>query len=217
MNYKLKRSKRKTIGLYIRDGELLVRAPRFVPKYKIDLFVLEKQTWIQEKLEAYRQPGINFERSYVYLFGEKIRLDIKQGSAWSMEIDDCIRVIARSNMGKLGIEKRMEEYFKELLEKHIDKSLRQYSQALNIKTPSYIIRKYKRIHGRCLSNGELAFNTHLYEHSLEFIDYVVLHECAHLIEFNHSKRFYAIIEKHLPNFKEIIQKDKTLLSPHQDQ
>ena len=96
-------------------------------------------------------------------------------------------------------------------------SINNYAKALKIKTPSYIIRKYKRIHGRCLSNGELAFNTLLYEHSLEFIDYVVLHECAHLIEFNHSKKFYNIIETQLPDYKEIIQKDRTRLSPHQGQ
>ena len=217
MNYKLKRSKRKTIALHIRDGELLVLAPHLVSRKTIDRFVQQKEGWINEKLDAYRKPGIDFDKSSVSLLGEKKKIELLRGGSWSIEMGDTIKVTARSNMSQEGIEKRMEEYFKEILQKQIEASLKYYSQALKIKTPDYIIRKYKRIHGRCLSNGELAFNTHLYEHSLEFIDYVVLHECAHLIEFNHSKRFYDIIDTHLPNYKEIIQQDKLKLSLHRDQ
>lgn len=217
MNYTLKRSHRKTIALHVRDGKLLVRAPYHVSEKQVKDFVLEKDAWIQEKLGAYRKPGIDFINHSVFLLGQKQSFTIKQGPQWSMKFLPAMEITARSNTSQAGIEKRMEEEFKLILDKVIQKSLEKYSQALKIKTPSYVIRKYKRIHGRCLSTGHLAFNTLLYEHSLEFIDYVVLHECAHLIEFNHSKRFYQIIEKHLPNYKTIIQQDKSLLSPHQDQ
>ena len=217
MNYTLKRSHRKTIALHVRDGELLVRAPYHVSDQVVNRFVLEKDAWIQEKLQAYRKPGIDFTNQSVFYFGQKQSFKLKQGPQWSMNFHTSMEIIARSNMTQAGIEKRMEEEFKVNLDKVIQESLVKYSKALKIKTPSYVIRKYKRIHGRCLSTGQLAFNTLLYEHSVDFIDYVVLHECAHLIEFNHSKRFYQIIEKHLPNYKAIIQQDKTLLSLHQDQ
>lgn len=212
MNYKLKRSKRKTITLLIRDGELLVRAPFLVPKSKIDQFVLQKKSWILEKLQAYRKPGIDFENLTVYLFGVKRNIQIETGKSWSFHLGDTISITARSNMTQAGIEKRMEEYFKEMLDGIIRESLEKYALALKIEKPNYIIRNYKRIHGRCLSNNELAFNTKLYEHSPEFIDYVVLHECAHILEFNHSENFYRIIEENLANYKEIIAIDNKLFN-----
>lgn len=211
MDYKLKRSQRKTIALLVRDGQVLVRAPFRVPKSRIDQFVLEKEDWILGKLEAYRKPGIDFDNKSVFLFGVKKTIHIERAAHWSMELGDEILVKARSNMTQAGIEKRMEEYFKEELDSILKKSIHKYSKALKIPRPKYIIRKYSRIHGRCLSNGELAFNTNLYEHSPDFIDYVVLHECAHLIEFNHSAKFYSIIKAHMPNYKEVIKKDKEAL------
>jgi len=55
--------------------------------------------------------------------------------------------------------------------------------------------------GSCSSAGNLSFSYRLMLYPEAAIDYVVVHELAHLVELNHSKRFYAIIEKYLPDYK----------------
>ena len=79
---------------------------------------------------------------------------------------------------------------------------------MRIKIPAFKIRKYKRLYGRCSRSGELAFNTYLYHESLEFIEYVVVHELAHLFEFNHSSRFYDVVASMMPHYKEVLKRKK---------
>lgn len=55
--------------------------------------------------------------------------------------------------------------------------------------------------GSCTSKGNISFSYRLMLYPEAAIDYVVVHELAHLVEMNHSKRFYAIIEKYLPDYK----------------
>ncbi len=58
--------------------------------------------------------------------------------------------------------------------------------------------------GNCkVLTGEVTFNTALIKKSMRCIEYVVAHELAHLIEANHSAKFYAVIAKHFPFWKEI--------------
>ena len=64
-------------------------------------------------------------------------------------------------------------------------------------------RKMRRRWGSCSSKKVLTFNSYLIKASHEQIDYVIIHELAHLKEMNHSKHFYALIEKIMPNYKEV--------------
>lgn len=217
MEYTLHRSKRKTIAIIIRDGKVIVRAPYHSRLDEIEAFLSLKSDWLNKKLAEYREIGINEEKDEVYLFAKKYKIIYEEDDHIFIEYKkDKIIIHAALELSKEKKLNHLEKDLKEKLYQKIDFYLDKYSRILQIKKPPYKIRKYKRIHGRCSNQGELAFNAYLYEHSLEFIEYVVLHECAHLFEFNHSKRFYQIIEKHMPNYKDIILEDKNLLSPHLD-
>jgi len=56
--------------------------------------------------------------------------------------------------------------------------------------------------GSCSSRGNLSFNTLLSHLPEGMVEYVVLHEMAHLLEMNHSPRFWAILESEMPDFAE---------------
>ena len=55
--------------------------------------------------------------------------------------------------------------------------------------------------GSCSSEGNISFSCRLMTYPEAARDYVVVHELAHLVEMNHSKRFYSIIEKYMPDYK----------------
>ena len=63
----------------------------------------------------------------------------------------------------------------------------------------------------------IKLNFELIKYSINEIDYVIIHELSHLIEFNHSKNFYAIIEQHMPDYKAIIASSKLKDNLHPDQ
>ncbi|AMC93443.1 hypothetical protein AOC36_05445 [Erysipelothrix larvae] len=219
MNYKLKQSNRKTIAIKVVDGSVFVYAPFGVDKHIIEGFVKEKTPWILEKLALYRKLGFDvFEDDIAYVFGSKLQVERIIGTQYRCEISSQALIITHPKRASQGrVNQFVEDKLKEKLDEIIQSSLNDYCGQLGLKVPPYIIRKYKRLYGRCSSKGSLGFNTYLFHESLEFIQYVVLHECAHMIEFNHSKQFYAIIESIMPNYKHIIAQQKRERAEHPDQ
>ena len=59
----------------------------------------------------------------------------------------------------------------------------------------------KRVFGSCTAQKHLNFSFRLCLYPVEAVEYVVVHELAHILQMNHSKKFWAIVEKHLPDYK----------------
>jgi len=92
----------------------------------------------------------------------------------------------------------------EELKRLISNLLPQWEFRLGVKAKNWKLRKMKTQWGNCkIKTGEITFSIGLIKKSFRCIEYVVAHELAHLIEASHSKKFYAIIAKHFPHWKEV--------------
>ena len=80
-----------------------------------------------------------------------------------------------------------------------------YAEIMGLKYGRITITSAKHRFGSCSSKGNLSFSYRLMMYPEAAIDYVVVHELAHIVEMNHSKAFYAVIEKVLPDYKERIK------------
>lgn len=80
-----------------------------------------------------------------------------------------------------------------------------YANIMGLKYGRITITGAKKRFGSCSSKGNLAFSYLLMLYPEEAIDYVVVHELAHLVELNHSPRFYKVVENILPDYKERIK------------
>lgn len=205
MNYEIIRSRRKTLVIQIRDGKVLVRAPYFLSNQIIDDFVMSRTSWIQEKMNAYQPMGVDLSKSTIRIFGNVYELVLKEDKKDHIQLLDKLYVHYQVPLNEQKVVDMIERYLKNQLLHYLDVRIPYYANQLGIKTPPYKVRKYKRIYGRCSSKHELAFNTYLFHYDTRFIDYVVLHECAHILEFNHSNRFYEIVASVMPNYKENIK------------
>jgi predicted metal-dependent hydrolase len=72
---------------------------------------------------------------------------------------------------------------------------------MGIETRRISIRDQKTRWGSASSKRNLNFNWRITRMPEEIFDYIVIHELAHLSELNHSKRFWAIVDKHCPDFR----------------
>ncbi|MBD3668077.1 MAG: M48 family metallopeptidase [Kangiella sp.] len=90
---------------------------------------------------------------------------------------------------------KAKQVFKERLEKVVQKT------PWVTEPPLFTVRTMKKQWGSCSPKGRLLLNTHLVKASKECIDYVILHELCHLVEHNHSKRFYKLMGQVMPDWE----------------
>ena len=86
--------------------------------------------------------------------------------------------------------------------KILPSKLEYYSKIMGLKYGRITITGAKTRFGSCSSKGNISFSFRLMRYPEAAIDYVVVHELAHIREMNHSKKFYQIIEAVLPDYKE---------------
>lgn len=100
----------------------------------------------------------------------------------------------------LDIDKWYKKQAKEIFKKHLNTIYNNYSE--KIPYPSLKIRKMSTRWGVCnIKLKTITLNLELIKRDLKYLDYVIVHELSHLIEANHSSKFWLLVEKNCPNYK----------------
>ena len=92
----------------------------------------------------------------------------------------------------------------------VGQSLLKYNSQYNFEVGDVTVRKYKARWGCCDRKGNLTFNMNLGALPQEVLDYIVVHELCHIKEFNHSPRFWRLVEQTIPNYKQVIKRLKRI-------
>lgn len=99
-------------------------------------------------------------------------------------------------------EEKIEKEDVERLQKIVKENIYKYSKILGKSPKKVRIRDLKYAWGSCSSNQNISINLKLATKGEKAIEYVVLHEMCHLIHMNHSKSFWNLVEKNMPEYKE---------------
>jgi predicted metal-dependent hydrolase len=215
------RSSRKTIGLEMRhDGSLWVRAPRRASSSAIQRVLEENHHWITVKrqqvlAEVQLNPPKNFTDGEEFLFmGERYPL---------VFIDEAFSRLKFDRQTGFMIPEAKRDKAAELLEKWYRKQARQiivecveyFAEEFNLEYHGLSITGAQKRWGSCSMKKTLNFSWRLIMAPLNVVDYVVVHELAHLKQMNHSKLFWLEVEKMLPDYRERrrwLRKNQGLLS-----
>jgi len=213
MIYTLTRSKRKTVALYIRDGDIEVRAPNRMPKREIEKFIASKEKWILDNIKLHRQREKSRERfsldygSTVVCCG-KSRL-ITAIPERRIGFDDE-RIYVPAGLAQDAIKRACVEVNKLIARRDLTEKTNEFARQLSVTPAAVKINNAKSRWGSCSSKSSINYSWRLILADNEVVDYVVVHELAHMIEMNHSKRFWAIVESILPDYPERRQRLKEL-------
>jgi hypothetical protein len=105
-----------------------------------------------------------------------------------------------------SVEKRaevMHEWHKSLLHEVVPPLIQRWERKLKVSVAGYFLQRMKTKWGSCNNAaGNIRLNTELVKKPKDLLEYVIVHEMAHLIERKHSDRFIAILEKHYPSWRE---------------
>lgn len=115
------------------------------------------------------------------------------------------KTIVSQREKKKNIKEYSDEYVKLLRKKAkeiIPLKVEYYAKIMQVQPVSVKINSAKKRYGSCSGTNNLNFSLYLMDKDERFIDYVVVHELAHIKHHNHSKEFYKFIEKFMPDYKE---------------
>lgn len=208
--YQLKRSaRRKTVAIKVSKKVVTVYAPMHVPKTSIEQWLKSKQAWVNLQLNK----QLNFidkqqrplKQCQVLIFEKPHTLVFKQSSSSYVEQSDDVLTIYTSTRVKKLSQKRQQllcQALEEKLAAYIEMRLAYYCQLMTEALPTKLtFGAYKRKWGSCNSRRELTFSLNLIGAPTHVIDYVIVHELAHLKYLNHSAAFWSRVGKFYPDYK----------------
>jgi len=220
----IRSSKRKTIGLQVKHGNIIIRAPYYVCEQDIAHIVKAKSTWLKKKVAEQsnrpKLPNKAFKNNSSILINGKLKaLNISYALFSEIAIDNNTIQLTLSNRIKSTsneasqVKKQLETWFKQQTVNYLDKQLSDKAEQIGVFPKSFKVRLYKARWGSCNSKAELSFSSLLAMTPDWVFDYVIVHELCHLIHMNHSTAFWQLVAIHCPNY----QSAKAWLKAHQTQ
>lgn len=198
------RSKRKTVAIIVqRDGKVIVRAPLKASERQIRQFVESKTGWIAEKKIQMQEQAPALQKKFTagerfpYL-GQEYALSVVAGPRAGLRFEAGFSLNQNSQPEAARL---FEKWYKAAARKILTERARLYAQKFGLKYQKIRISSARTRWGSCSSRGTLSFTWRLVMAPLEVVDYVVVHELAHLRVHNHSAAFWAEVTKMMPDFK----------------
>ncbi len=210
IEYELKTSVRKTIGIRVNARRVLVGAPQGMPLKDIDAFVLSRFDWIMQALDASRaieqkaqeraEEGFS-EGAPIPLEGRNHTLRLVRAARKTVRTEGTSLIVSGPDQSTETVREQVRRYLIDRAMERLSERVKHFG-AIMEKSPGRItIREQKTRWGSCSSLGNLNFNWKLIMAPPEALDYVVIHELCHMIEMNHSPAFWAQVERRMPDYK----------------
>ena len=201
----------------ITQKALIIRVPHGMRKVEQDREILAMQKWA---MKTYEQKPKAFEQFRKQELGKRYTFKIR-GERYAIRVDtkasgnhqiistgeDKLAIVLNSKDARAGttelIEKLLAKYFAGLYLYEVEERVRELNDA-HFGKPINVVKMKDTVSrwGSCSSKGNVNLSSRLLLAPPEILDAVIIHELAHLVEANHSPRFWAEVERALPNYRE---------------
>ena len=200
------RSKRKTFGLEITpEADLIVRVPMRASDKDIQKTVDKKIKWILAKQKVVRercdkkQPKTFSEGEYFFYLGNQCKLYIMDNASIPLHFDSGSFILSARH-ARNARDVFTKWYMRQAYDKFCQRTSF-FSAVSGLRYRKISISNAKKRWGSCSGKDNLNFNWRLIMAPLDIIDYVVVHELAHIEEKNHSLNFWRKVENIIPDYR----------------
>lgn len=210
VSYTLKRSaKRRSIGLQINDNGLTVSMPLRASEKWLHSVLLEKAEWVVGKLDSWKSKTVAVQQwvdgEPILFRGEtfvlRIVAAVRKAPPQILQNQLLIHVTDVSN--SIEIKKKVSQWYRREAERVFEECVAHFSPLMKVSPKEIKLSSARTQWGSCTSQGVVRLNWQLVTMPLHLIDYVVVHELAHLIEMNHSAAFWRVVESVCPDYAKI--------------
>jgi predicted metal-dependent hydrolase len=212
VHYLLRRSARRSHGFMISDDGLHVTSPRRAPMDDIERAIRAKQNWILTKLfERAERRTMRDERVPVdwidgarlpYLGADIVlRLELAARSHCVFDGESReLRLGVTPGLEEWQIRERVKLWFQDEAKRLFGERLDLYAPQVGVRYKAFALSSAGTRWGSCTVAGNIRLNWKLIHYPLALLDYVVVHELAHLREMNHSPAFWAVVGEVFPDY-----------------
>lgn len=203
--YELRQAAGRRLAITIDERGLRVGAPRHLPLYEIEAFVRSHGDWVARKLDEYagRQAQRRLcirDGARLPLLGGEAVVRIEAGANRSHWRDDNLILAARPDADLDALARRALQ--RRALD-HFSTRLAHFAHRMGQPAPALGLSSARTRWGSCSRKSGIRINWRLVHLPPRFADYVVAHELAHLVEMNHSPRFWAVVASLYPEWQTV--------------
>jgi len=193
------------------DGKVKISAPAGTSLESVRIFALSKLSWIRQEhkkiSEQLRETPREFvDRESHYVWGERYLLKVIEfeGAPAITLKGDYIFVTVRPGTSKEQLGEIIEQWYRNQAREAASQILLKWQEILNVNVSGLFIQKMKTKWGSCNPvENTIRLNTNLATKPRELFEYVIVHEMAHLIAPDHKSTFSNLMDKHLPNWRDL--------------
>jgi predicted metal-dependent hydrolase len=198
-----RQARRYTLRIDAASREVVLTLPPRGSVREAREFAQKHGAWIAARLKRLPQAAPFAHGTEVPLRGELHRIVHRRGvrgTVWTATEEDGSRLLCVAGEAP-HINRRIGDYLRRTAARDLDAAARRYAQELGVAIRRISIRDQSSRWGSCSNTGVLSFSWRLILAPPYVLDYLTAHEVAHLVELNHSVRFWRLVERIYPDFE----------------
>lgn len=192
------------------DGQVRISAPQKMSDLAIRMAVIHRIPWIKKQQRAFVTQQRQSEREMIsgeshYLWGKRYRLEViyRNGKHLLVAKHDLLNLYISPNTSRDNRFKVLQDFYREAVKRESQRLISKWVEKMDLPKPTWQVRKMRTMWGSCnIENRRILLNLELAKKPVECLEYVIVHELAHLIERYHNAHFRDILDTYLPSWRE---------------
>ena len=202
------KKRKRSISIKINaDGTILVSAPLKTKESEIENLLKEKQKWINKHLNN-RKNNAHYAntKETLYFLGQNYPIKLQTSQLISktgfIEFNNTeFTIITPNNNTDTDIKKAINNWYKNQAKDIIPKRCQYWKDIMNVNHGKITLKQTSQTWGSCCPKNNLMFNFNIIRYHYDIIDYLIVHELAHIKEKNHSRAFWKVVENYIPDYQ----------------
>lgn len=208
----IRTNRRKTASVKIVDGLVQVIVPKRLSKQRIEDLINKRRAWIMDKLRIHANRPPVTPKEYVngecfpYL-GKNYKLKLVMADFIGAKLKDGYLTVGMNSTvpaskTKQHVKDLITAWYIERAKERLEEKTNRYAKVLGLEPNSINVKEYKSRWGSCSTKGDISYNWKIILAPHNIADYVVVHELCHMLEHNHSPKFWKHVERTVADYKE---------------
>lgn len=205
-------------------GKVRIAAPVWMDLDTIRVFAITKLAWIKSQQKKLREQERETPREYLdreshYVWGKRYLLKLVEvEAAPSVELKHNRMILRlRSETSQEKKQAILDAWYREQLKQVVSPLIAKWERIIGVKAGKFFVQKMKTKWGSCSPGPRnIRLNTDLAKKPLQCLEYIVAHELTHLLERHHNDRFTALMDAHMPQWRQYRDMLNSLPLAHQE-